>query len=84
MLGSPVVDLKPQPARFASVRAVACTRSRSRIGRTVPQVVFRFALQVGMIALTGTTSAEHMAADLGVHDFELAPGDVRTLDELVA
>jgi diketogulonate reductase-like aldo/keto reductase len=37
-----------------------------------------------MIALTGTTSAEHMAEDLGVYEFELAPDDVRTLDELVA
>ena|SRR5437868_1356013 len=55
-----------------------------RIGRTVPQVVFRFAIQVGMIALTGTASAAHMAEDLDVYDFELPPDDVRTLDELVA
>lgn len=56
----------------------------SRTGKTVPQVVFRFALQVGMIALTGTTSAEHMAQDLGVYDFELAPGDVDAIATLVA
>src|SRR5205823_10381418 len=31
------------------------------IGRTAPQVVFRFALQIGMTALTGTTSGVHMA-----------------------
>lgn len=56
----------------------------ARTGRTVAQVVFRFALQVGMTALTGTTSKAHMAEDLGVYDFELPPDDVRTLDELVA
>jgi diketogulonate reductase-like aldo/keto reductase len=56
----------------------------SRIRRTVPQVIFRFALQVGMTALTGTTSGAHMAEDLSVYDFELEPDDVRTLDQLGA
>jgi diketogulonate reductase-like aldo/keto reductase len=56
----------------------------SRTGRTVPQVIFRFALQVGMTALTGTTSAPHMAEDLSVYDFELQPGEVRAIEELVA
>ena len=56
----------------------------SRTGRTVPQVIFRFALQVGMVALTGTTSGAHMAEDLGVYDFELEPDEVRALDGLVA
>jgi len=52
----------------------------ARAGTTVPQVIFRFALQVGMIALTGTTSATHMAEDLSIYDFELQPA----LDELRA
>src|SRR5207249_144984 len=56
----------------------------SRTGRTVPQVIFRFALQAGMTALTGTTSAPHMAEDLSVYDFELQPGEVRAIEELVA
>src|SRR6266550_2379764 len=56
----------------------------SRAGRTVPQVIFRFALQVGMSALTGTTSAAHMREDLGVYDFELQPDEVRTLDGIGA
>jgi diketogulonate reductase-like aldo/keto reductase len=56
----------------------------ARVRRTVPQVVFRFALQVGMIALTGTTSADHMAEDLSIYDFALDPDDVRTIESLVA
>src|SRR5437868_1610657 len=32
-------------------------------GKTIPQIVFRFALQVGMLPLTGTTNANHMRAD---------------------
>jgi diketogulonate reductase-like aldo/keto reductase len=56
----------------------------ARAGRTVPQVIFRFALEVGMVALTGTTAAAHMREDLGVYDFELAPDEVRALEQLVA
>jgi diketogulonate reductase-like aldo/keto reductase len=47
-------------------------------------VIFRFALQIGMTALTGTTSAAHMAEDLSVYDFELRPDEVRALEALVA
>ena len=32
----------------------------ARRGRTASQIVFRFALDVGMLPLTGTSSAEHM------------------------
>jgi diketogulonate reductase-like aldo/keto reductase len=42
-------------------------------------VVFRFALEVGMIPLTGTSSPEHMRDDLACFDFELDPGDVRAI-----
>jgi diketogulonate reductase-like aldo/keto reductase len=56
----------------------------ARTGRTVPQVIFRFALEVGVIALTGTTSTTHMRDDLGVYDFELAPEETRALEALVA
>ncbi len=48
--------------------------------KTVPQIVFRFALQVGMIALTGTTSEEHMRQDLACFDFELAAGEVEAIE----
>ena len=43
----------------------------NRYGRTVSQIVFRFALDVGMIPLTGTTNAAHMREDLEVFDFRL-------------
>ena len=46
-------------------------RIAERHGRTKSQTVFRFALDVGMIALTGTTSADHMREDLEVFDFRL-------------
>ena len=67
----------------ANARALSSpivTRIAWRLGRTVPQVAFRFATQVGIIALTGTTSEAHMREDLASFDFELAPGDVRVVE----
>ncbi len=57
-------------------------RIARRHGRTVSQVVFRFALDVGMIPLTGTTNADHMKADLEVLDFRLDPEEVEQIEKL--
>jgi diketogulonate reductase-like aldo/keto reductase len=52
-----------------------------RAGRTVPQVVFRFALQLGMFPLTGTTSEAHMRQDLECVDgFTLGEDDLRAIE----
>ena len=40
--------------------------------KTPEQIIFRFAHQLGMLPLTGTSSAVHMRLDLAT-DFELAP-----------
>jgi diketogulonate reductase-like aldo/keto reductase len=53
-----------------------------RHGRTVAQVVFRFALEVGMVPLTGTTDAGHMREDLEVFDFQLEPEEVERIEGL--
>ena len=50
-----------------------------RLERTIPQVVFRFALQLGMLPLTGTTDPEHMRQDLAIHDFELSDQQMTTI-----
>jgi diketogulonate reductase-like aldo/keto reductase len=47
-----------------------------RLGATVPQLVFRFALEVGMLPLTGTSSRAHMQEDLASADLELRADDV--------
>ena len=54
----------------------------ARHGRTIPQIVFRFALEVGMIPLTGTTDGDHMQADLEVFDFRLEPAEVARIEGL--
>jgi diketogulonate reductase-like aldo/keto reductase len=54
----------------------------ARHGRTASQIVFRFALAVRMLPLTGTTDPAHMRADLDVFDFDLEPEDIRTIERL--
>ena len=51
-----------------------------RHGRTAAQVVFRFALDIGMIALTGTTDAGRMSGDLDVCTFELDRREIATIE----
>jgi diketogulonate reductase-like aldo/keto reductase len=58
-------------------------RIAQRHGRTVSQIVFRFALEVGMMPLTGTTDANHMRADLEVFNFRLERPDVERIEGLV-
>lgn len=53
-----------------------------RHGRTVSQIVFRFALDVGMIPLTGTTNSNHVREDLQVFDFQLDPDEVDQIESL--
>lgn len=67
-------------ANAHELRTSAVFDMADRNGRTIPQLVFRFALQVGMLPLTGTTSADHMAEDLAVYDFELSDADVRAIE----
>lgn len=56
-----------------------------RHGVTIPQVVFRFALQVGMICLTGTTDPEHMREDLEVvRTPELSADELEVIEQIGA
>jgi diketogulonate reductase-like aldo/keto reductase len=51
-------------------------------GCLVSQIIFRFALDVGMIPLTGTTDAGHMRADLQVSDFHLEPVEIEQIERV--
>jgi diketogulonate reductase-like aldo/keto reductase len=59
-------------------------RIADRHGRGPAQIVFRFAREVGMIPLTGTTDPEHMRDDLAVFDFGLDSDEVRRIERLAA
>ena len=51
-----------------------------RVGTGPAQVIFRFAMQIGMLPLTGTTSEQHMKEDLQVESLELTPEEVRLIE----
>ena len=53
-----------------------------RLGATIPQVVFRFAFAVGMVALTGTSDRTHMQQDLAAVDLAITESDVAALERL--
>jgi diketogulonate reductase-like aldo/keto reductase len=55
-----------------------------RTGKTAAQVLFRFALQMGMLPLTGTSQSTHMREDLSLDDFSLSQGELTLLENLVA
>jgi diketogulonate reductase-like aldo/keto reductase len=54
----------------------------ARLHATVEQVVFRFAMQLGMLPLTGTSSLDHMREDLASAQLALTPADVAVLERL--
>src|SRR5262249_47011006 len=57
-----------------TVRAIA-----TRHDKTPAQIIFRFAQQLGMLPLTGTSNAQHMREDLDL-DFSLAAAEVATIE----
>ncbi len=50
-----------------------------QLKKTPAQIIFRFAKQVGMIPLTGTTNESHMREDLAIDDFALSDEDIKKL-----
>ncbi len=57
-------------------------RIAKKAGLTRAQVVFCFALQVGMIPLTGSSSRAHLLEDLKCFELELGPADVAALERM--
>jgi diketogulonate reductase-like aldo/keto reductase len=49
---------------------------------TLPQLVFRFAMQIGMLPLTGTTNPQHMKEDLQSDRFTLLLEEIRQIETI--
>lgn len=60
------------------IRAIA-----RRLGTGPAQVVFRFAMEVGMLPLTGTTSEQHMKEDLQAEQLSLSQEEVRRVETIL-
>ena len=58
-----------------SIRAIG-----QRLGTGLAQVIFRFAMQIGMLPLTGTTSLQHMKDDLHAEQLTLTAEDIRIIE----
>ena len=75
--GFSLLTANPEVLHHPVVARIAA-RNRS----TLAQVIFRFALAVGMLPLTGTTDALHMKQDLASRDLDLAPDEVQMIESL--
>ena len=53
-----------------------------RLGATPAQVIFAFCRQIGMLPLTGTTSASHMKEDLLSEGFELTENEIASIEAI--
>ncbi len=53
-----------------------------RLGTGPQQVIFRFAMQIGMLPLTGTTNEQHMKEDLQVENLSLTPQEVLRIEAM--
>lgn len=60
-----------------TVRSIA-----SRLGTGPAQVIFRFAMQVGMLPLTGTTNRKHMEEDLQAEKLALTDDEVKLIETI--
>jgi diketogulonate reductase-like aldo/keto reductase len=52
-----------------------------RRGKTLAQIVFRFALEIAMMPLTGTSDSQHMRQDLDLFDFALSDDEQKIMLE---
>lgn len=53
-----------------------------RLGAVPAQIIFRFAMQIGMLPLTGTTSQKHMEEDLQVEQFTLSAEEIERIETI--
>ena len=53
-----------------------------RLGTGPAQIIFRFAMQVGMLPLTGTTSQQHMKEDLQAEQLALSSEEIQRIETI--
>jgi len=53
-----------------------------RLGAGIAQVIFRFAQQIGMLPLTGTTSERHMKEDLQAEQLSLSAEEIQRIETI--
>jgi len=76
---TPILDAVAEPGNRQVLLKPRVTEIARHHNKTVPQVVFRFAIQLGMLPLTGTTDGAHMRHNLDIFDFTLTRGEIETM-----
>lgn len=69
-------------ANAREIGSPALREIAQRHQRTPAQVVFRFAQQVGMLPLTGTSDAGHMVEDLAASEFDLTVAELTIIERI--
>ncbi len=69
-------------ANVRELQSEAISEVADRHERTIAQVVFRFAVQVGILPLTGTTSEQHMREDLACSEFDLEDEELELIESI--
>jgi diketogulonate reductase-like aldo/keto reductase len=59
------------------IRAIA-----KRLGSGPAQIIFRFAMQIGMLPLTGTTNQQHMKEDLQAEQLALSTEEIQRIETI--
>ena len=53
-----------------------------QLGTGPAQIIFRFAMQIGMLPLTGTTSQQHMKEDLQAEQLTLSGQEIERIEKI--
>ena len=75
--GFSLLTANPEVIRDPGVGEIA-----ERVGTSPLQVIFRFAQQIGMLPLTGTTNLQHMKEDLAIEGFDLTLQEINYLEKM--
>lgn len=75
--GFSLLTANPDVLAQPEVRAIA-----RREGVGPAQVIFRFAMQVGMLPLTGTTNSQHMLEDLAAERITLSSDEIQRIETI--
>lgn len=57
-------------------------RIAHRCNMDVSQIIFRFALDIGIMPITGTSNIKHMQTDLDIFDFRLNVEDIEVIEAI--
>jgi diketogulonate reductase-like aldo/keto reductase len=64
------------------LRTAAIGKMAQRVGAGPMQIIFRFAQQIGMLPLTGTTNEQHMKDDLNSESFDLTAQELTQIERM--